>query len=76
MIDTGNGYQLVMSADETGTANAASITVTEDAGAPGLARFAFDPADPTASPDVKETIAANDAVMKICLLYTSPSPRD
>lgn len=65
VIDTGNGYQLVMSADETGTANAASITVTEDAGAPGLASFAFDQADPTANPDMKETIAANDAVMKI-----------
>ncbi|PPK51313.1 flagellar filament capping protein FliD [Marinobacter persicus] len=65
VIDTGNGYQLVMSADETGTANAASITVTEDAVAPGLASFAFDPADPTANPDMKETIAANDAVMKI-----------
>ena len=65
VIDTGNGYQLVMSADETGTANAVSITATEDAGALGLASFAFDPADPTANPDMKETIAANDAVMKI-----------
>jgi len=65
VIDTGNGYQLVMSADETGTANAASISVTEDASAPGLARFAFDLADPTANPDMQETIAANDAVMEI-----------
>jgi len=65
VIDTGSGYQLVMSADETGTANAVKISATEDAGAPGLASFAFDPADPTANPDMKETIAANDAVMKI-----------
>jgi len=65
VIDTGSGYQLVMSADETGTANAVNISATEDAGAPGLASFAFDPADPTANPDMKQTIAANDAVMEI-----------
>lgn len=65
VIDTGSGYQLVMSADETGTANAVKISATEDAGAPGLASFAFDPADPTANPDMKQTIAANDAVMEI-----------
>lgn len=65
VIDTGSGYQLVMSAGETGTANAVSITATEDAAAPGLASFAFDPADPTVNPDMLETIAANDAVMEI-----------
>lgn len=65
IIDTGSGYQLVMSADDTGTANAVSISATEEAGAEGLARFAFDAADPTANPDMKETIQASDAVMEI-----------
>jgi len=65
VIDTGSGYQLVMSADDTGTANAVSITATEEVGAEGLARFAFDVADPTANPDMKQTIAASDAVMEI-----------
>ena len=45
VIDTGDGYRLTLSADETGTANAVKITATEEAGAEGLARFEFDPAD-------------------------------
>lgn len=65
VIDTGSGYQLVLSADNTGSANAVSITATEQAGAEGLARFAFDTADPAANPAMKETIAASDAVMEI-----------
>ena len=65
IIDTGSGYQLVMSADDTGTANAVSISATEEAGAEGLARFAFDATDPTANPDMKETIQASDALMEI-----------
>lgn len=65
VIDTGNGYQLVMSADETGTANAVSISATEDAGAPGLADFAFDLSAPDANANMEQTIAASDAVMKI-----------
>ncbi len=32
VIDTGNGFQLVLSADETGTANAVSISVSGDTG--------------------------------------------
>lgn len=65
IIDTGNGYQLVMSADDTGTANAVSISATEEAGAEGLARFAFDTAASESNPDMVETIAAEDAVMEI-----------
>lgn len=65
VIDTGNGYQLVMSADETGTANSVSITATEEAGAEGLARFAFDADAPDANPAMKQTITASDAVMEI-----------
>lgn len=33
VIDTGNGFQLVLSADETGEANAVNISVTEDGAA-------------------------------------------
>lgn len=65
VIDTGNGYQLVMSADDTGIANSVSITANEDAGAEGLARFAFDTEAPDANPAMKQTITASDAVMEI-----------
>ncbi|AKV95041.1 flagellar cap protein FliD [Marinobacter sp. CP1] len=65
VIDTGDGYRLTLSADETGTANAVKITATEEAGAEGLARFEFDPADAAANPGMEQTIAAADAVMKI-----------
>lgn len=65
VIDTGDGFRLTMSADQTGTANAVKITATEEAGAEGLARFAFDPANPLANPNMDQTITAADAVMKI-----------
>jgi flagellar hook-associated protein 2 len=65
VIDTGNGFQLVLSADETGEANAVNISVTEDGAAPGLSRFAFDTADPENMDGMRQTIAARDAVMEI-----------
>ncbi|KXO06542.1 flagellar filament capping protein FliD [Marinobacter excellens] len=65
VIDTGNGFQLVLSADETGEANAVNISVTEDGAAPGLSRFAFDTADPENMDGMRQTIAASDAVMEI-----------
>lgn len=69
VIDTGNGFQLVLSADETGTANAVSITVAGDTGGTntdgqGLSRFAFNTAMDAGS-GLEQTIAATDAVMKI-----------
>ena len=46
VIDTGSGYRLVMSSEETGTANAISLTVSDGDGnntdAGGLSQFAFD----------------------------------
>ena len=69
VIDTGNGFQLVFSADETGTANAVSITATDNSGnaitdGSGLSRFDFNTgADDGAG--LSQTIAATDAVMKI-----------
>src|SRR5690606_23250784 len=41
------------------------ISANETVGAEGLARFAFDPADPTANPAMEQTIAAADAQMKV-----------
>lgn len=69
VIDTGSGYQLVLSADETGTANAVSIAVSGDSGGTdtdneGLSRFAFND-DMDTDAGLTETIAANDAVMSI-----------
>lgn len=68
VIDTGNGYQLVLSADETGTANAVSVTATDDDGNnlddQGLSRFAFN-TSMNADSGLRETIAATDAVMEI-----------
>ncbi|MCL7945076.1 flagellar filament capping protein FliD [Marinobacter sp. ATCH36] len=68
VIDTGDGYQLVLSAEETGTANAVSISAADSDGnntdAAGLSRFAFnDSMD--ADSGLRETIAAKDAVMEI-----------
>lgn len=65
VIDTGNGFQLVLSAGETGEANAVNISVSEDGAAPGLSRFAFDTADPENMDGMRQTIAASDAVMEI-----------
>lgn len=69
VIDTGSGFQLVLSADETGTANAVSISVAGDTGGTdtdnqGLSRFAFN-AGMDADSGLQETIAATDAVMEI-----------
>ncbi|EDM47358.1 flagellar filament capping protein FliD [Marinobacter algicola] len=69
VIDTGSGFQLVLSADETGTANAVSISVSGDSAgtdtdAQGLSRFAFN-ASMDAGAGLNETIAASDAVMSI-----------
>jgi len=69
VIDTGNGFQLVLSADETGTANAVSISVSGDNSGTdtdnlGLSRFAFN-AGMDVGAGLQETIAATDAVMQI-----------
>lgn len=69
VIDTGSGFQLVLSADETGTANAASISVSGDGDGSdtdnaGLSRFAFN-SGMDAGAGLTETIAASDAVMSI-----------
>ena len=68
IIDTGNGYQLVLSADDTGTANAVSISAVDGDGNntddQGLSRFAFN-SSMAADSGLRETIAATDAIMEI-----------
>jgi flagellar hook-associated protein 2 len=69
IIDTGNGFQLVLSADETGTDNAVSISVSGDTAGTntdnqGLSRFAFN-TGMDADSGMKETITATNAVMQI-----------
>lgn len=69
VIDTGRGFQLVLSADNTGTANAVSISVSDDADGTnadhqGLSRFAFNDGMATGA-GLDETISATDAVITI-----------
>ncbi|BES70891.1 hypothetical protein RE428_19090 [Marinobacter nanhaiticus D15-8W] len=65
IIDTGDGYRLVMSAEETGTDNAISITVSDSDGSlddgMGLSKFAFD----SQNQNLTETVAAKDAKVQV-----------
>lgn len=65
VIDTGSGYRLVMSSEETGTANAISLAVSDsdgnDTDAAGLSRFAFD----GTTNNLTETVAAKDSQVRI-----------
>ncbi len=65
VIDTGAGFRLVLSAENTGTANAISVTVSDDDGnntdANGLSQFVFD----GTTNNLTETVAAKDAVVQI-----------
>ncbi|EMP55922.1 filament capping protein [Marinobacter santoriniensis NKSG1] len=65
VVDTGSGYRLVMSAENTGTANAITVTVQDDDGtntnASGLSQFAFD----GTTQNLEETVAAKDAAVEV-----------
>ncbi|KXS52655.1 MAG: Uncharacterized protein AWU57_2959 [Marinobacter sp. T13-3] len=65
IVDTGSGYRLVMSSDESGTANEISVTVADDDGnntdTGGLSRFVFD----GTTSNMEQTVAAEDAVLEI-----------
>lgn len=65
VVDTGDGFRLVVSSEETGTANEISISVTDDDGnntdTAGLSQFAY---DGTAN-NLTQTVAAKDAVVQI-----------
>lgn len=65
IIDTGNGYRLVMSSDNTGVDNAISISVNDSDGdntdTAGLSQFAFD----GTTNNLTETVQAKDAVVQV-----------
>jgi flagellar hook-associated protein 2 len=65
IVDTGSGYRLVMSSDDSGTANQISVTATDDDGnntdTAGLSRFVFD----GTTSNMEETVAAKDAILDI-----------
>ncbi|MEX0603774.1 MAG: flagellar filament capping protein FliD [Marinobacter sp.] len=65
VVDTGEGFRLVVSSDETGTTNEISISVTDDDGnntdTAGLSQFVND----GTTNNLTETVAAKDAVVQI-----------
>lgn len=65
VVNTGSGYRLVLSAQQTGTANAISISVQDSDGNntdnSGLSQLAFD----GTTNNLTQTVAAKDAVFSI-----------
>lgn len=65
VVDTGSGFRLVMSADESGQANAMQVSVADDDGnqtdTSGLSQFVFD----GTTSNMDETVQAKDALMEI-----------
>lgn len=65
IIDTGNGYRLVLSSDNTGVDNAISISVNDADGdntdTAGLSQFAFN----GTTNNLTETVQAKDAVVQV-----------
>ncbi|WP_372966190.1 flagellar filament capping protein FliD [Marinobacter sp.] len=58
VVDTGSGYRLVITSDESGTANAINVTAAGDA---GLSQFAYD----GNGTGLSETVAALDAELEV-----------
>ncbi|WP_166252408.1 flagellar filament capping protein FliD [Marinobacter salicampi] len=65
VVDTGSGFRLVMTADESGEANAIQISVADDDGnqtdTNGLSQFVFD----GVTSNLDETVPPKDALMEI-----------
>lgn len=65
VVDTGSGFRLVMTSEESGLDNAIEVSVADDDGnntdAGGLSQFVF---DGTAS-NLEETVAAKDAELEV-----------
>ncbi|WP_341582242.1 flagellar filament capping protein FliD [Marinobacter metalliresistant] len=65
VVDTGSGFRLVMTADESGQANAIQVSVADDDGnqtdTSGLSQFVFD----GTTSNMEETVQARDALMEI-----------
>ncbi|MEQ9544814.1 MAG: flagellar filament capping protein FliD [Marinobacter sp.] len=65
VVDTGSGFRLVMSAEDTGEANAIQVSVTDDDGnstdGGGLSQFVFD----GTTSNMEETVQAKDAIVDV-----------
>jgi flagellar hook-associated protein 2 len=65
IVDTGSGFRLVISSDESGTANEILITAADDDGnntdVNGLSQFVFD----GVTSNLEQTVAAKDAIMNV-----------
>lgn len=65
VVDTGSGFRLVMSAEDTGAANAIQVSVADDDGnntdAAGLSQFVFD----GTTSNMEETVQAKDAIVDV-----------
>lgn len=66
IVDTGTGYRLVLSSDESGTSNAIQVSVSgdgdgSDTDAGGLSRFAFD----GTTSNLTQTVQAKDALLEV-----------
>ena len=65
VVDTGSGFRLVMSAEDTGEANAIQISVADDDGkntdGAGLSQFVFD----GTTSNMEETVQAKDAILDV-----------
>lgn len=65
IVNTGNGYQLVLSSENTGTANAIEITVDDNDGddldGNGLSQLAFN----SQAKNLNEVMAAEDAIFSV-----------
>lgn len=65
VVDTGSGFRLVLSSDESGVANAVEVTATDSDGnnsdSSGLSQFAF---NGTVS-NLTETVSAKDALLEV-----------
>ncbi|XKH01318.1 flagellar filament capping protein FliD [Marinobacter nauticus] len=65
IVDTGSGYRLVLSSDESGTANEITMSVADDDGnntdTSGLSQFVFD----GTTSNMEETVSAKDAILDV-----------
>lgn len=64
IVNDGEGYVLVLTADRTGEKHTMEIVATEN-GAPGLSALAFNAAASTAGTNLTQTVAGDDARMTI-----------
>ncbi|MGF2684956.1 flagellar filament capping protein FliD [Marinobacter sp. DUT-3] len=65
VVDTGSGFRLVLSAEESGIENSVKVSVTDDDGnntdTSGLSQFVFD----GTTSNLEETVAARDAQLEV-----------